>query len=72
MGYRGGGGGDAAGGATAEAVAAAAAEADGDQRPMNREAACWTARSEARTMDAEPLVAAAAETESVPTTWVVV
>lgn len=70
--YHGGDGGDGVGDATVEAAVAAAAVADGDQRPTNRAAACWTARSEARTMDAEPLAAAAAETESVLTMWVVV
>lgn len=52
---------------------AVAAEVDGDQRPTNRVVACWTVRSEARTMDAEPLVAAvAAATAPLPTTLAVV
>lgn len=63
-------GGDGAGGVMA--VVAAAAAADGDQRPTNRVAAYWTVPSVARTMDAEPLAAAAAETAPVPTTRAVV
>lgn len=52
---------------------AKAAEVDGDQRPTNRVVACWTVRSEARTMDAEPLVAAVAvATTPIPTTLAVV
>lgn len=65
-------GGDGAGGATAVAAAEAAAAADGGQRPTNRVAAYWTVPSEARTTDAEPLAAAAAETALVPTTRAVV
>jgi len=67
--HRGVDGGDGVGGATAVAAAAAAAAEDGD-RPTNRAAACWTAPSEARTTDAEPL--AAAETAPVPMTRAVV
>lgn len=54
--HRGGDGGDGAGDATVAAVAAV----DDDQRPTNRVAACWTARSGARTTDVEPLAVAAA------------
>jgi len=70
--HRGVDGGDGAGGVTAVAVAVAAGAADGGQRPMNRVAAYWTVPSEARTTDAEPLAAAAAEAAPVPTTRAVV
>jgi hypothetical protein len=72
-GYRGDDGGDGAGDATAVAVAAAAVTTDGGQRQTNQAAACWTERSEARTMDAEQLAAAdVAETAPVLKTWAVV